>query len=372
MPVARFAVLLGAAVGAGVLGVALSGDPAAAADRAGLAGAGQSGVTEASGPPGSRPAPALEDDGPAVVGPARSATRVGQRDRPGARAGLVTPVGDLVAELGRRVTTPQDRDRPRDDERHRRPVAATPAAPVTAALGAVVPDDGTSAPVRRVAASSRTRPATPAGTSLVPRLAGTASSVARPAASAGVSLVPRVAGTVSSVVTPVVRTALSITDSVLSRVIGLPCVVAPAPPAAPVVPGDPSSPPDGGPGLSPPDVGAVRPVTSAPVMSPGTANAPPRATGTWFPIASAPGGGLDWRTGRGGGDAAASVPGQTGLPARPVVPGEGDVAATRDGSAPAMTEPSIDTDRPSGTDGGSPPAPPAPGDRFPGVSARPG
>ncbi|MEU6077293.1 hypothetical protein [Micromonospora sp. NPDC047074] len=360
------ALLFGVAVGAGVLGVALSGDPATAADRAGLAGTGLGGVTEASGPPGSRPAPALTGDGTAVVGPARSAPRTGRRDRPGARTGLVTPVGDLVTELGRRMTpASRDRDRPRDDERHRPPATATPTAPVTAAPGAAVPDDGTPPPVRRLAPSSRA-PAAPAGTSLVPRLAAMASSLARPATSAGAALVPRAAGTVSSVVTPVVRAVLSATDSVVSRVIGLPCVIAPAP----VVPADPSSPPAGGPGLSPP--AAQRPVASTSVQSPSAANAPAPAAGTWFPIAPAPGAESDRRPGRGGGDAAASAPGPTGLPARPVLPGEDGVAATTDGGAPAVAGPSTDTDHPGGVDDGSPPAPPARGDRFFGVTARPG
>lgn len=385
MPVARFAVLLGAAVGVGVLGAALSGDPAAAGDRAGLAVVGQSGLTDASGPPGSRSAPALSDGGPAVAGHARSLPRTGQRDRPRARTGLVTPVGDLVAEVGRRVAaaTP-DRDRRRDDERHRPlvpaapavSVPAAPAVPVPAVPVPAMPDDGTSPPVRRVTApaSSHTRPPNSAGRSLVPRLAGTAAVVARPAASAGAFLVPRLAGTASSVVTPVVRAALSTTGSVVSRVIGLPCVLSPAPPGSPVVPGDPSSPPVGGPGLSPPDAAVVPPDTAVPpvVALPGAANAPPQTIGARFAITSSSGGGSDWRPGRGGGAAVAAAPGSAGLPIRPVVPGEDDVAATTDGGAPAMVGPSADADRPTGADGGSPPAPQAPGDRFPGVSARPG
>ncbi|MER7416993.1 hypothetical protein ABT346_09445 [Micromonospora peucetia] len=369
MPVARFVVLLGAAVGAGVLGAALSGDPAAAGDPAGLAVVGQSGLTDASGPSGSRTAPVLGDGGPAVAGQARSASGSGQRDRPRARTGLVTPVGDLVAEVGRRVATATpDRDRRRDDERPRAPVVAAPAVPVPAG-----PDDGMSPPVRRgtAPASSHTRPPASAGTSPVPRLTATAATVARPAAAAGAFLVPGLADTASSVVTPVVRAAVSTTGSVVSRVIGSPCVLAPAPPGSPVVPGDPSSPPVGEPGLSPPPAAAVVPPVVA-ASPPGGANAPPQPIGARFAISSASGGGSDWRPGRGGGAAVASAPGSAGLPIRPVVPGEDDVAVTTDGGAPAMVGPSADADRPTGADGGSPPAPQASWDRFPGVSARPG
>ncbi|MFI7576830.1 hypothetical protein [Micromonospora sp. NPDC049497] len=371
---ARYAVLLGAAVGAGFLAASLSAGPVEAADRAGAPGAVSSGVVDALDPLASGPArPARTGDGPSRPDARAEASVIPTGKPAGSGPAVVDEVAVRVGGLVRDVARPVAAPGPEDRHRSRGQPAVQSVAP-GAAESVTRPDRGTpghrAAPVR-----------------LPDRPTPFRAPAVRPSALPGLSdvdgAVAPVVGTVaasSSAVAPIAHTALTTVDVVLTPVTGL---VRGVLPVIPICPGG-MAPPNHHPGVPPPAPHPAVPPPAAsasavPPHGPGPARTAAGPAGPSRTAAGSPTSGGTWTGGTADPDPGrrpppAGVQDGGSAPAAPGIPSipADDCAAPRDGGTALAYRP-VSAQGWSDAVGGGPVPPWAgPGGRTPEVGTRPG